>query len=144
MSEHAMTKDKMKGLMAKLKKGKNFRQQPSYSHMPSSQFSRKGTGKVLILDSRTPSRLLTASKGAALASTNVSETRRVDRKLVFCEDEQSPSSAVLCSGKARKRITSSSHKTYDPEQDTPIITRKSCSRVITNVKIFVSKNVEMR
>ena len=131
-SEHAVTKDKMKDLMAKLKKGKSYRQPPPPPYTASSssnQLPRKGTGKVLILESRTPSRLLHSSaKRTPLSSARTNEARLAQRKLVFPNDEY-----LQHSGKqTRKRMTScslASRRTRNPEEETPIVSRKPCSRV---------------
>lgn len=131
-SEHAVTKDKMKDLMAKLKKGKSYRQPPPPPYTASSssnQLPRKGTGKVLILESRTPSRLLHSSaKRTPLSSARTNEARLAQRKLVFPNDEY-----LQHSGKqTRKRMTScslASRRTRNPEEETPIVSRKPCSRL---------------
>ena len=126
-SEHAMTRDKMAVLMAKLKKGKSFFQK---SQISSNQLSRKAIAKDQLLESRTPGRPLTASRGTLLESTHFNEARRVDRRLVFGRDEQSLSGPVLCSSSGKGRVTSCPHRTYDPDdQELPVISRKSCSRV---------------
>jgi len=118
--------------MAKLKKGKNYRQQASFSQL------RTGTGKVLIVENRAPSRVLTPPRRASsLARTHpVETTRRVDRKLVFRGEEETATagSHVICSGKGstnQQQRSFSGHRSrsYDLDQDTPIITRKTASRV---------------
>ena len=134
--EHAVTKDKMKDLMAKFKKGKEFRQDPpplpNQSPPGGGQYSRKGTGKVLILESRAPSRILhnSSSRVTPLPSTHSNESRLPQRKLVFPGD--SPCSRLHHTEKPRKRMTScslSSRKMRSPSDETPIVARTACSRV---------------
>ena len=128
-----MTRDKMKLLMAKLKKGKNYRQQAaSFSQL------RTGTGKVLIVENRAPSRVLTPPRRASsIARTHPVDARRVDRKLVFRGEEETATagSHVICSGKGSTKqqprsFSGHRSRSYDPDQDTPIIAaRKTASRV---------------
>lgn len=129
-TEHAVTRDKMKELMAKFKKGREFRQAPLPSQ-PSGQLSRKGTGKVLILESRTPSRMLhnPSSRVTPLSSAHANEARLAQRKLVFPGDT---CSRLHHPEKSRKRMAScslSSRRVCSPSNETPIISRKACSRV---------------
>lgn len=131
--EHAVTRDKMKDLMAKFKKGKEFRQAPPPlpNQTSSGQLSRKSTGKVLILESRAPSRLLhnSSSRVTPLSSAHTNEARLAQRKLVFPGDA---CSHFHHSEKSRKRMAScslSSRKVRSPSNETPIISRKTYSRV---------------
>lgn len=116
----------MKELMAKFKKEREFRQEPHTlpSHT-SNQLSRKGTGKVLILDSRASSRLLNSSSRVTPLSALTNETRLPQRKLVFPGD---PCPRLRQSGKQRKRMTSCSLAS-SADDKTPIISRKTRSRV---------------
>ncbi len=132
--ENATTRDKMKLLMAKLKKGKtSFHQQGSLHHVHSGQISRSNTGKVLIVENRAPSRVLTPGRrSSSLACTHpVDSSRRVDRKLVYHGDEEAATTGhMICSGGAGQRgVSSHRSRSYDPDQDTPIISRKTASRV---------------
>lgn len=122
----------MKGLMAKFKKDREFRRAPtSLPSQPSAaQLSRKGTGKVLILDSRASSRLLhNSSRVTPLSSARANEARLTQRKLVF------PGHGVdlhHSSGKPKKRMAScslASRRVRSPDETTPIIAHKACSRV---------------
>ena len=130
-----MTRDKMKLLMAKLKKGRDYRrQQASFPQVSSGKMSRTATGKLLIVDNMGPSRVLTpARRGSSLAHTHpATDTRRVDRKLVFRGEEESAASHVICGGKVGvepRAMSGHRSRSYDPVQDTPIITRKTASRV---------------
>ncbi len=134
--EHAVTRDKMKDLMAKFKKGKGFRQAPPPlpSQASSSHLPRKSTGKLLILESRAPSRMLhnSSSRVAPLPSAHTNEAKLAQRKLVFPGDT---CSHVHPSGKPRSRITSCSVtsraalRVRSPSEEAPIISRKTCSRV---------------
>lgn len=151
--EHAITRDKMKELLSKFKKDKEYRHHASsLSHTPPpplsttaaakpSQLSCKGTGKVLILESRASSRLLhrnSSSRATPLLSTCVNESRQTQRKLLFSGNEclhgqqQTASSSTGASG-SRKRMTScsltSSRRTRNRDEEAPCISRKSCSRV---------------
>ena len=130
--EHAVTRDKMKDLMAKFKKRQSppsLPNQTASSHAP-----HKGTGKLLILESRAPSRMLhsTSSRVTPLSSAHAKEAKLSQRKLVFPGDT---CSHIHPSGKPRSRITScslasrTSRRMRSPSEEAPIISRKTCSRV---------------
>ncbi len=126
----------MKDLMAKFKKGKEYRQSlpplPNAAPTPSNQLHRKATGKVLILESRATSGLVhNSSRGTPLSSTSHTggDARVAQRKLVFSGEE---CSHLHHFGRTRKRMTScslSSRRLNTPDEKTPVITRSTCPRV---------------
>ena len=133
-TEHAVTRDKMKELMAKFKKEREFRQAPPplSTQTAGAQLSRKGTGKVLILESRAPSRLLhnSSSRVTPLSSAHANEARLPQRKLVF------PGGGDACprlhhSGKAKKRMGSCSFTSRSPDEATSTVSHRQCSRVVS-------------
>lgn len=124
-TDHAITRDKMKELMAKFKKERQFRQAPSPPQTTSAQLSRKSAGKVLILESRAPSRLLHNSS-SRVTSAHANEARLAQRKLVFPPTETCPH--LHGQPKPKKRMASSlaSRRLRSPSEATPI---KTCSRM---------------
>ena len=131
--ETAVTRDKMKELLAKFKKEREFRQAPSHpiSSQRSAQLSRKGTGKLLLLESRAPSRLLhnSSSRVTPLSSGRATDARLAQRKLVFPPGD---CTHLHHSVKPKKRLTScslTSRRVRSPDETTPIITKKTCPRV---------------
>lgn len=146
-TEHAVTRDKMKELMAKFKKEREFRQAlpPLPQNTAGAQLSRKGTGKVLILESRASSRLLhnSSSRVTPLSSAHANEATRVpQRKLVFPGEDTC--SHLHNSGKPKKRMAScslTSRRVRSPDETTPIISHKACSRVCVHkgTMVFPSK-----
>lgn len=133
-TEHAVTRDKMKELMAKFKKEREFRQAPSSlsTQTAGTQLSRKGTGKVLILESRAPSQLLhnSSSQVTPLSSSHANEARLPQRKLVFPGGDTCPH--LRHSGKPKKRMGScsfTSRKGQSSDEATPTVSHKPSSRV---------------
>lgn len=123
----------MKELMAKFKKEKKFRHAPPPlpSQATGAQLARKGAGKVLILESRASSRLLqnSSSRVTPLSAAHTSEARLTQRKLVFPGDT---CPRLHHSGKPKKRMAScslASRRVRSPDETTPIISHKACSRV---------------
>ena len=129
----------MKELMAKFKKVKEYRQAPPPlpPQTTSNQLPHKGTGKVLIVESRSSSRRFhNSSPKTPLLSPHANEAKLAQRKLVFSEEEFSHlhhhhhHDHDHLTGKSRKRMTSCSLASrQSQEEETPIITRKHCSRV---------------
>ena len=124
--EHDITRDKMKDLMAKLRKGRGYRHHPG--HTPSmvaatskaspSQLPRKGTAKVLILESRASSQLLhTPTKGSPLPISHANEHRMAgaQRKLVFSGEHCS-----CCHHNSKRKSSRSlaAKRTRSPEEET--------------------------
>ena len=143
----------MKDLMAKLRKGRGYRHHPG--HTPSvmaatskaspSQLPRKGTAKVLILESRASSQLLhTPTKGSPLPVSHTNEHRMTgaQRKLVFSGEHCS------CCHHSSKRKSSrnlAAKRTRSPEEETPISSaRKQSTRLKDEVGfhlcIYVAPN----
>ena len=142
--EHDITRDKMKDLMAKLRKGRGYRHHPG--HTPSmmaatskaspSQLPRKGTAKVLILESRASSQLLhTPTKGSPLPISHTNEHHRMpgaQRKLVFSGEH---CSCCHHSSKRKSSRSLASKRTRSPEEETPVSSaRKQPTRLKDEAK----------
>lgn len=134
--EHSITRDKVKDLMAKLKKVRSFRQPPQSS---ASNLQRKGTAKVLILDSRASSRLLpSSSRASPLPQSQFNEVSRLStaqRKLVFSSNDDHgcchchQSSRTPKPGSKRSVRAMAAKRAHSPEVDTPVLGREHFSRV---------------
>ena len=140
----------MKDLMAKLRKGRGYRHHPG--HTPSmmaatskaspSQLPRKGTAKVLILESRASSQLLhTPTKGSPLPVSHVNEHRMTgaQRKLVFSGEHCS-----CCHHNSKRKSSRSlaAKRTRSPEEETPTnnTSRKQSTRLKDEVGSFICSN----
>ena len=119
--------------MAKLKK---VRQPPQSSV---SNLQRKGTAKVLILDSRASSRLLpSSSRGSPLPPSQFNEVSRLStaqRKLVFSSSDDHgcchchQSSRASKPGSKRSVRAMAAKRAHSPEVDTPVLGKEHFSRV---------------
>lgn len=116
-TEHALTRDKMKELMSKLRREKSFRRcQPIGARSSGSQLQQNGTAKVLILESRASSRLLRSSNPSPLPPQHSEHRLSAQRKLVFCSKD-----CACCQKQSRglaKRARSPEHEA------TPILSCK--------------------
>ena len=144
--EHDITRDKMKDLMAKLKKGRGYRHHTGHtssmmtaSKATPTQLPRKGTAKVLILDSRASSQLLhTPTKGSPLPSPHTNDHRMpgAQRKLVFSGEHCS------CCHHSSKRKSSRSlaaKRTRSPEEETQPVHRHHHQRLkdkVTHMTLY--------
>ena len=119
--------------MAKFKKEREFRQAPSPPQTTSAQLSRKSAGKVLILESRAPSRLLhnSSSRVTPLSSAHTNEARLAQRKLVFPPTEACPH--LHGQPKPKKRMASSlaSRRLRSPSEAAPIKTFSRVKKLMT-------------
>ena len=136
-TEHAVMRDKVKDVMAKLKKVRAYRHPTlTPSQPPSTALQRKSTSKVLILDSRASSRLLhNSSRGSPLAQTQFNESARLStaqRRLLFPGDERNcchcMQPARSKSGSKRSLRGVSSKRAHSPEE-TPRLDKRHYSRV---------------
>ncbi len=126
--EHAVMKDKVKDLMAKLKKVRSYR----HSH-PTSTLQRKTTSKVLILDSRASSRILhNSSRGSPLGKSGFNEPLSAQRRLLFPAEDRGCyhclQSTRSKSGGKRSIRGVSTKRAHSPEE-TPTLGKKHLSRV---------------
>lgn len=134
--EHGITRDKVKDLMAKLKKVRSFRQPLP---KPSSNLQRKGTSKVLLMDSRASSRLYPASsRGSPLSQAQLNEPCKLSnaqRKLLFSPTDEHGcchcSQSVKSSQPGGKRSVKAMavKPTHSTEADTPVLRKDRYSRV---------------
>lgn len=130
-------RDKVKNLMAKLKKVRSYRQAPPTQMTPSLQ--RKSTSKVLILDSRASSRILhNSSRGSPLGQVQFNEPAclsSAQRRLMFPPSEDrgcchclSSSSRAKSSCKRLLRSVSTK-RAHSPEEDSRSLGKKHLPRV---------------
>ena len=134
--EHEVTRDKMKDLMAKLRKGRGYRHHAGHtssvmtaSKATPTQLPRKGTAKVLILESRAPSQLLhTPTKGSPLPVSHANDHRMAgaQRKLVFSGEHCS-----CCQHNSKRKSSRSlaAKRTRSPEEETPTVGRRHHPRL---------------
>ena len=127
----------MRDLMAKLRKGRGYRHHAGHtasmmaaSKASPSQLPRKGTAKVLILESRASSQLLqhTPTKGSPLPITHANDLNMAgaQRKLVFSGEH---CSCCHHSTKRKSSRTLAAKRTRSPEEETPTLNRKHYSRL---------------
>lgn len=128
-------RDKVKDLMAKLKKVRSYRQVPPTQTTPSLQ--RKSTSKVLILDSRASSRILhNSSRGSSLGQAQFNEPgclSTAQRRLMFPADDRGSchclsSSRAKSSGKRSLRSVSTK-RAHSPEGKAHSLGKKTLPRV---------------
>lgn len=136
----------MKDLMAKLRKGRGYRHHTGHASSsvvtatkaPPTQLPRKGTAKVLILESRASSQLLhTPTKGSPLPITHSNDHRLAgaQRKLVFSGEHCS------CCHHSSKRKSSRSlaaKRTRSPEEEAQTVGRKHHPRLREEVMIIAT------
>lgn len=135
-TEHSVMRDKVKDLMAKLKKVRSYRHPPTQpltaSQPPSSSLQCKPTSKVLILDSRAPSRVLhSSSRGSPLSQAQFNESGRLStaqRRLMFsceernCRHSLQPSRSKSSGKRALRGV--SSKRAHSSEEETPTLDKR--------------------